>query len=158
MKNRYEKLETTRNHATYLCRYKVAWYTMYKRPVLDSELQKKFEIAAKDAANSLGIEIEHLETSERSATLMLRIPPTLPVHMVITQLKGKTASVLRTKDSRLASRLPCMWSAGYLVSTVGEEFKKEEERRYQDSLPNSRLCTNCGQRNKEKRKCQYVLK
>jgi putative transposase len=51
--------------------------------------------------------------------LLLDVNPDFGVKKAITQLKGVSSRKLRDEFPELKSKLPCLWTRGKFVSTVG---------------------------------------
>lgn len=61
---------------------------------------------------------EEMECLLRNA-LIKHFTPQFGIHKAIKHIKGRTSFLLRDEFSSLKSRLPCLWTNSYFVSTVG---------------------------------------
>jgi putative transposase len=48
------------------------------------------------------------------------IDPQCGIHRLVKQIKGRDSRLLRRELPTLRSRLPTLWTNGYLVATVGD--------------------------------------
>jgi len=51
--------------------------------------------------------------------LLVECDPTFGINRLIRSIKGRSSRVLRTEFPHLRSRIPCLWTNSYFVSTVG---------------------------------------
>ena len=63
--------------------------------------------------------IEKMKVMPDHIHIFLRGNPTLPIHLVVKNLKGKNSRVLRSEFPSLKSKLPNLWTRSYYYETVG---------------------------------------
>jgi putative transposase len=51
--------------------------------------------------------------------LLVECHPQLGINRLIRSIKGRSSRVLRFEFPSLRSRIPCLWTNSYFVSTVG---------------------------------------
>jgi putative transposase len=51
--------------------------------------------------------------------IFLKGTPTIPIHLIVKNLKGKSSRVLRSEFPHLRRRLPCLWTRSYYCETIG---------------------------------------
>jgi putative transposase len=51
--------------------------------------------------------------------LLVECHPQLGINRLIRSIKGRSSRVLRFEFPKLRSRIPCLWTNSYFVSTVG---------------------------------------
>ena len=51
--------------------------------------------------------------------ILIEVDPQFGIHTAIKRIKGKSSKILREEFKWLCSRLPCLWTNSYFISTVG---------------------------------------
>ena len=51
--------------------------------------------------------------------LLVECDPQFGINRLIRSIKGRSSRVLRNEFPKLRSRIPCLWTNSYFVSTVG---------------------------------------
>ena len=72
-----------------------------------------------DVAKDLKISIESIEVMPDHVHIFLKHPPTLPIHYIVQQIKGKSSRLLRLKFEWLKKRIPTLWTRSYFAESVG---------------------------------------
>ena len=114
-KDRWKRRRT----AVYRLAYHVIWCPKYRRKVLLGGIENRLKELITQRAGELDCKVLTLEVMPDHVHLFVETPPTIGVHVMIQQLKGYTAHVLRDEYPSLKSRLPNMWTRSYYVESVG---------------------------------------
>ena len=64
-------------------------------------------------------EIIEMEVMPDHVHLLIEADPKHGINRVIKHMKGYSARILREEFPSLKTRLPCLWTNSYFVSTVG---------------------------------------
>ena len=79
-------------------------------------------------AEDVRTEILEMEVMPDHVHLLIEVPPAIGVNKAVRHIKGGSSRILRQEFPKLRSRLPCLWTNSYFVSTVGgaplDEVKK----------------------------------
>lgn len=70
-------------------------------------------------AEESGCTIETMEVMPDHIHIFLKGTPTIPIHLIVKNLKGKSSRILRTEFPHLERRLPCLWTRSYYCETIG---------------------------------------
>lgn len=107
------------NHAVSKCLYHIVFCTKYRRPVLDAKMQKRIHVLVKSKQQDLRFQLVEMETMPDHVHLLLQCDPSLGINSIIRRIKGYLAKMLRDEFPSLKSRLPCLWTRGRFIATVG---------------------------------------
>lgn len=66
-----------------------------------------------------GCEIETMEVMPDHIHLFVKGNPTIPIHLIVKNLKGKSSRMLRQEFPSLNTKLPCLWTRSYYCETIG---------------------------------------
>lgn len=118
---------------SHTCVYHVAYHIIfcpkYRRKVLVGQVVERLEALIREKSASLGVNVEELQSLPDHLHLFVKMPPTIPVHSYIGQVKGYTSRILRQEFPTLKSRLPSLWTRSYYVESIGH-ISEETIRRY----------------------------
>ena len=64
-------------------------------------------------------ELIEMEVMPDHVHLLLNCDPQFGINRLIRSIKGRSSRFLRSEFPALKSRLPCLWTNSYFVSTVG---------------------------------------
>jgi putative transposase len=110
-------------HTAYKTEYHVVWVTKYRKPVLDTEIQKYLSrLFPLVIAMMPGCEIVEYKMLVNHVHLVIVIPPKYAVKDVVGRLKSITSSRLRSRFRELEKlywKDNVIWSPGYFVASVG---------------------------------------
>lgn len=67
----------------------------------------------------MGCRIETMEVMPDHVHIFMRGTPTLPVHLIVKNLKAVSARILRSEFPELKRRMNTMWTRSYYCETVG---------------------------------------
>jgi putative transposase len=106
-------------HVKYSCKYHIIFCPKYRRKVLVEEVSERLEQILKDLCIELNCILIEYEIMPDHVHLLVDVDPVLGVNSFVSRLKGRSSRVLRSEFPSLKSRLPCLWTSSYFVSTVG---------------------------------------
>jgi putative transposase len=66
-----------------------------------------------------GSELLEMEIMPDHVHLLVECDPQFGINRLIRSIKGRSSRVLRSEFPHLRSRIPCLWTNSYFVSTVG---------------------------------------
>lgn len=112
---KYEKS----TNVVYSCKYHIVWCPKYRRKVLVDGIDDRLKELLPTLAKEMETEIYELEVMPDHVHLLIEVPPSIGVNRAVCHLKGASSRVLRKEFPALKSRLPCLWTNSYFVSTVG---------------------------------------
>ena len=106
-------------HAVYSCKYHIIFCPKYRKAILVNGIEARLEEILKSTTLELGCDLLEFEIMPDHVHILVDIPPDLGVKSYISRIKGKSARLLRQEFPSLKSRLPCLWTNSYFVSTIG---------------------------------------
>lgn len=107
------------NHCVSKCIYHVVFCPKYRRAVLTARLQSRFKALVKSRQKDWNFQIIEMEVMPDHVHLLLQCDPEIGINNLVAKIKGYTASVLRKENPKLVSRLPCLWTRGRFIASVG---------------------------------------
>lgn len=107
------------NNVMYSCEYHVVWCTKYRRKVITDDIEKRFKEMIYKSVEGIDAEIIEMETMPDHIHILVSVNPQYGINRLVRHLKGYTSRHLRDEFPFLKSRLPCLWTNSYFVSTVG---------------------------------------
>lgn len=115
--------------------YHIIFCPKYRRKILVDGIDERLKEILKDAAEGMGCSIESMEVMPDHVHLYLKGSPTIPVHLIVKNLKGISSKILRAEFPEINRRLPSLWTRSYYCETIGciseETIKKYiEEQKY----------------------------
>lgn len=99
--------------------YHIIWCPKYRRKVLVDGVDARLKEVLVQIAEESGCTIETMEVMPDHIHIFLKGTPTIPIHLIVKNLKGKSSRILRTEFPRLKRRLPCLWTRSYYCETIG---------------------------------------
>ena len=99
--------------------YHIIWCPKYRRKVLVDGVDARLKEILVQIAEESGCIIETMEVMPDHIHIFLKGTPTIPIHLIVKNLKGKNSRILRTEFPHLKRRLPCLWTRGYYCETIG---------------------------------------
>ena len=106
-------------NVVYSCKYHVVWCPKYRRKVLVGDIADRLRELIVMTANEVQAEIIEHEVMPDHVHLLIEVNPQFGIHKAIKHIKGRTSFLLRDEFPSLKTRLPCLWTKSYFVSTVG---------------------------------------
>lgn len=99
--------------------YHIIWCPKYRRKVLVDGVDARLKEVLVHIAEESGCTIETMEVMPDHIHIFLKGTPTIPIHLIVKNLKGKSSRILRTEFPHLKRRLPCLWTRSYYCETIG---------------------------------------
>ena len=99
--------------------YHIVWCPKYRRKVLVGEVETRLKELLPELAEDSGCTIDTMEVMPDHIHIFLKGVPTIPIHLIVKNLKGKSSRILRTEFPHLRKRLPCLWTRSYYCETIG---------------------------------------
>lgn len=99
--------------------YHIIWCPKYRRKVLVDGVDARLKEVLVQIAEESGCTIETMEIMPDHIHIFLKGTPTIPIHLIVKNLKGKSSRILRTEFPHLKRRLPCLWTRSYYCETIG---------------------------------------
>ncbi len=99
--------------------YHIIWCPKYRRKVLVGEVETRLNELLPELAEDSGCTIDTMEVMPDHIHIFLKGTPTIPIHLIVKNLKGKSSRILRTEFPHLRKRLPCLWTRSYYCETIG---------------------------------------
>lgn len=99
--------------------YHIIWCPKYRRSVLVDDVETRLKELLPTIANESGCCIESMEVMPDHIHIFIKGNPTIPIHLIVKNLKGKSSRLLREEFPQLRRRLPCLWTRSYYCETIG---------------------------------------
>lgn len=99
--------------------YHIIWCPKYRRKVLVDGVDTRLKEVLVHIAEESGCTIATMEVMPDHIHIFLKGTPTIPIHLIVKNLKGKSSRILRTEFPHLKRRLPCLWTRSYYCETIG---------------------------------------
>ena len=99
--------------------YHIIWCPKYRRKVLVDGVDARLKEVLVQIAEESGCTIETMEVMPDHIHIFLKGTPTIPIHLIVKNPKGKSSRILRTEFPHLKRRLPCLWTRSYYCETIG---------------------------------------
>ncbi len=99
--------------------YHLIWCPKYRRKVLVNGIDIRLKEILIKIAEEMSCEIESMEIMSDHCHIFLRGTPILPIHLIVKNLKGKSAKILREEFPELKRKLPNLWTRSYYCETIG---------------------------------------
>ena len=115
--------------------YHIVFCPKYRRKVLVDGVDERLKEILAEATEEMGCTIIIMKVKPDHVHLYMNGSPTIPVHLIVKNLKAISSRKLREEFPSLNSRLPSLWTRSYYCETIGcidEEAIKEyiEEQKY----------------------------
>lgn len=101
------------------CKYHVVWCPKYRRSVLVDGVDVDLKQIIQDVCQETNAELIEVEVMPDHIHVLIACDPQFGINRLIKLIKGRSSNILRKKHPWLKSRLPCLWTSSYFVSTVG---------------------------------------
>jgi putative transposase len=112
------KYKSNRN-VVYSCKYHVVWCPKYRRKVLVPPVDERLKQVMSRVAEETRSEILEIEIMPDHVHLLVECDPQFGINRLVRSMKGRSSHVLREEFPSLKTRLPCLWTNSYFVSSVG---------------------------------------
>jgi putative transposase len=113
-----DKYKNNRN-VTYSCKYHVVWCPKYRKSVLLDDVASRLKQIIEGVTIERNAEILAIEILPNHVHLLVEVDPQFGIHRLIKSIKGRSSRLLRQEFKHLSTKLPCLWTNSYFVSTVG---------------------------------------
>jgi putative transposase len=107
------------SHSVYSCIYHVIICPKYRRKVLDEEIAKRLNELLREKIKEFDSNFIELEIMEDHVHMLVDVNPDFGIKRVVQGLKGYSSRILRKEFPKLKSRIPCLWTRGKFISSVG---------------------------------------
>lgn len=114
--------------------YHIVFCPKYRRKVLVDGVDERLKEILAEAAGEMGCAIKTMEVMPDHVHIYMNGNPTIPVHLIVKNLKGISSKKLREEFPSLNSRLPSLWTRSYYCETIGciseetiEKYKEEQK-------------------------------
>ena len=101
------------------CDYHIIWCTKYRRPVLADPIAERLKALIYEKQAEYGYQVHEVEIMPDHVHLVSGLFPHRAPNLIVGNIKGYTAHVLRKEFPKLRSRLPCLWTRSKFISTTG---------------------------------------
>ncbi len=101
------------------CDYHIIWCSKYRRPVLTGAIAERLKSLVYEKQEEYGYEVHEVEVMPDHVHLVAGFNPQRAPTLIVGNIKGYTAHILRKEFPKLRSRLPCLWTRSKLISTTG---------------------------------------
>ena len=99
--------------------YHIIWCPKYRRKVLVDGVDTRLKEVLVQIAEESACTIDTMEVMPDHVHIFLKGTPTIPIHLIVKNLKGKSSRILRAEFPHLRKRLPCLWTRSYYCETIG---------------------------------------
>ncbi len=99
--------------------YHIIWCPKYRRKILVDGVDTRLKEVLIAIAEESGCSIDTIEVMPDHIHIFLKGNPTIPIHLIVKNLKGKSSRILRMEFPYLKKRLPCLWTRSYYCETIG---------------------------------------
>ena len=90
--------------------YHIIWCPKYRRKVLVDGIDEKLKEILPEIAESLDCSVQSMEVMPDHVHLFLKATPTVPVHLIVKNLKAISSRILRKEYPLLKRRLNTLWT------------------------------------------------
>ncbi len=117
--NEFKIKYKSNNNIVYSCKYHVVWAPKYRRSVLIDGVDERLKTIIEEVGKETSSEIIEMEVMPDHVHLLVEVDPQFGIHHLVKLIKGRSSNLLRNEFPWLKSRIPCLWTNSYFVSTVG---------------------------------------
>lgn len=106
------------NHSVGLAIVHLVFVPKRRKPVLKGDIRNRLYQIWQELATEKNWNIRACEIAPDHIHLFIEFPPTIPIHLIVRFLKGRSSNFLRKEFPELL-KLPSLWSKSYFFSTAG---------------------------------------
>lgn len=106
------------NHSIGLAIVHLVFVPKRRKPVLKGDIRNRLYQIWQELATEKNWNIRACEIAPDHVHLFIEFPPTIPIHLIVRFLKGRSSNFLRKEFPELL-KLPSLWSKSYFFSTAG---------------------------------------
>lgn len=99
--------------------YHIVWCTKYRRKVLINNFAERLKEIVIEICKENSWEIIELEIMDEHVHIFVKSNGKDSPHRIVSQLKGKSSSILNKEFEWLKTRLPCLWTRSYYCDSIG---------------------------------------
>ena len=103
----------------YSCKYHIIFCPKYRRKVLVKGVDTRLKTIIKEVCDEHKVELFEIEIMSDHVHILIEVEPQLGAHLITKRIKGRSSRILRKEFPWLSSKLPCLWTNSYFISTVG---------------------------------------
>ncbi len=129
------KILAHNNNSVVNINYHLIWCPKYRRKVLVDGVDERLKSVLRDIALELGCSVQSMEVMSDHVHVFLKGTPTLPVHLIVKNLKARSSKILREEFPHLKSQLNTLWTRSYYCETIGC-ISEETIRKYIENQKN----------------------
>jgi len=129
------KILAHNNNSVVNINYHLIWCPKYRRKVLVDGVDERLKSVLRDIALELGCSVQSMEVMPDHVHVFLKGTPTLPVHLIVKNLKARSSNILREEFPHLKSQLNTLWTRSYYCETIGC-ISEETIRKYIENQKN----------------------
>jgi len=107
------------NHLVSRCIYHVIFCPKYRRKVLTDSIQLRLKELVYQQQNEYQYSVIEIETMPDHVHLLIQCSANIHIHAVVSNIKGYLSKILREEFPELKKRLPCLWTHGKFIASVG---------------------------------------
>ena len=108
--------------------YHIVFCSKYRRKVLVDGVDERLKEILAEVAEEMGCTINIIKVKPDHVHLYMNGNPTIPVHLIVKNLKAISSKKLRDEFQSLNSRLPSLWTRSYYCETIGCISKEAVEK------------------------------
>lgn len=108
-------------HCTSKCTYNVLFCPKFRRPVLNTGIQRRLKQLLKEQQHTWHYQLQHVNISADCVHLILQCDPTIGIDNLVAKIKGLSARTLKKEFPKLNTRLPNLWTRKRLIISIGPE-------------------------------------
>jgi putative transposase len=105
------------NHSIGLAIVHLVFVPKRRKPVLKGDIRNRLDQIWQELATEKNWNIRACEIAPDHVHLFIEFPPTIPIHLIVRFLKGRSSNFLRKEFPELL-KLPSLWSKSYFFSTA----------------------------------------
>lgn len=113
------KVYHSKSSKVYSCQYHCIFSPKYRRKVLVGDIEVRLRELIKEVEKDIPITIMGLEIMPDHVHLLIDCDPDFGISNAIKRIKGVSAQTLRKEFPELKKKLPCLWTRGKFISSVG---------------------------------------
>jgi len=129
------KILAHNNNSVVNINYHIIWCPKYRRKVLVDGVDERLKAILRDIALELECSVQSMEVMPDHVHVFLKGTPTLPVHLIVKNLKARSSKILREEFPHLKSQLNTLWTRSYYCETIGC-ISEENIRKYIENQKN----------------------
>ena len=106
-------------HIVFSCQYHVVFCPKYRRKVLVDGIDTRLKEVIPQIAEKFGAEVIEMEVMPDHVHLLIDCDPRIGICDLVASMKRTSSHILRSEFPELKRRLPCLWTRGKFIASVG---------------------------------------